>query len=208
VTLVTDPAFAIDQSKNGADVILIGDGHDNALSGGSGDDVLFGGGGKDLLFGHDGNDSLTYAAQDSFDGGSGTDRLVFGDAVDLGFDSGFLDRVHSTEVLDFRNGAADSIGAGKGEALSIDAVLDMTDGKGEIWIASESADSVTLDKGFTQGADVTNTVAGDGIPTGTYATYSATDGVHSVTCISTRSRSCTCDPGMIRVELGAERRVV
>jgi hypothetical protein len=181
VNLVSDPAFAMDQSKSSVDVVLIGDWHGNALSGGSGNDVLFGGGGKDQLLGHGGLDTLLYDSQSTFDGGSGTDRLVIGGGHDIGFDSGFVDRVHSVEVLDFRNGAADTVGAGKGEALSIDAVLDMTDGKGEIWIAAESGDSVTLGAGFSRGADITNTAAGDGVPTGTYATYAATDGVHSVT---------------------------
>ena len=42
-------------------------------------------------------------------------------------------------------------------------------------------DSVTLDKGFTQGADVTSSAATNGIPADVYTTYSATDGTHDVT---------------------------
>jgi Ca2+-binding RTX toxin-like protein len=181
VTLVTDPGHAIDQSVNSHDVILMGDGYDNTLTGGSGDDVLAGGGGKDVLIGNAGNDRFLYSSQDSFDGGSGTDRLSFADAGTVGFDHGLTDRVHDIEVLDFRNGGADTAGSGKGEALSLDAVLDMTGGKGELWIAAEDVDSVTLDKGFTKGSEMTNTTVGDGIPDGTYFSYTASDGVHSAT---------------------------
>jgi len=179
VDLISDPAHAIDQSANTHDAVLIGDGFDNLLSGGSGNDVLTGGSGKDTLVGNAGNDTFDYDSQDTFNGGSGTDRVSFSDPVHLGFDAATTGRFHSIEVLDVRNGHADSLGAGAGEALTVASVLDMNDGKGELWIAAEGNDNVTLDKGFARGADVTNTAAGDGIPNGTYATYTASDGTHT-----------------------------
>jgi Ca2+-binding RTX toxin-like protein len=181
VDLVSNAGDSIDQSKSTTGEILIGDSHANLISGGSGDDVLVGGGGTDQLLGNGGNDRLIYDGSSSFEGGAGTDRLVFGDPVTLGFDGGFTGRVQSVEVLDFRNGGADTFGAGKGEALTIDAVLDMTGGKGELWIAAESGDSVTLDKDFIQGATVTQSATADVIPADVYTTYTATDGTHDVT---------------------------
>ncbi len=180
VDLMSSATHAIDQSASTADLILVGDAYDNVLTAGSGNDVLVGNGGTDTLYGNGGNDTLVYDSQDMFYGGDGTDRLTFGNGADIGFDSGFTDRVHSVEVLDIRNGLDDTLGSGTGEALSITAVLDMTDGAGELWIAAESGDKVTLAAGFTQVSDVTNSTEGDGIPNGTYATYTATDGTHTV----------------------------
>jgi hypothetical protein len=179
--LVTDPLHRIDQSANHADVILIGDGNDNVLIGGSGDDVLAGGSGKDTLDGNAGNDTFVYDSADTFDGGAGTDRVAFEHGTTLDFDAATVDRFHAIEVLDFRNGVADHLGSTAGTSLSAGAVLDMTDGKGELWIAGDAADSVTLGSGFAKGADVANATVADGIPDGHYATYTADVGGHLAT---------------------------
>jgi hypothetical protein len=178
VDLVESTSHAIDQSASTEDVILLGDSHDNVLTGGSGDDVIVGGAGTDTLIGNAGNDTFVYDAMDSFDGGSGIDRVTFGSGISSGFDESLLDRLHGIEVLDTRNGSADVLGT-TAAPLTIAAVLDMTD-SGELWITSESSDTITLASGFNRISDVTNATESDGIPNGTYATYTATDGAHSV----------------------------
>jgi hypothetical protein len=180
-SLVTDPLHSIDQSGNTHDVILVGDANDNTLIAGSGNDVLVGNGGHDTLTGNAGNDTMIYDADDKFDGGSGTDRVLFETGTDLGFDSATVDRFHSIEVLDFRNGVADHLGSTAGTALTPDAVLDMTDGKGELWIAGDAADSVKLASDFTHVGGVLNNVPGDAIPDGQYGTYTAHFGGHTET---------------------------
>jgi Ca2+-binding RTX toxin-like protein len=181
VSLLYDPAHRLDESAVTSDAILIGDVNDNVLIGGSGNDVLVGGAGKDTLEGNAGNDRFIYDGEDRFDGGAGTDQVAFEHGTNLGFDAATVDRFHSIEVLDFRNGAADHLGSTAGTALTAEAVLDMTDGKGDLWIAGDSGDSVTLGGGFTKGAEVSNAIVADGIPDGHYATYSADFAGHTAT---------------------------
>jgi Ca2+-binding RTX toxin-like protein len=171
-------ALANTLTGNNAGNVLEGGGGNDRIFGEGGDDTLTGGAGKDTLDGGAGKDTLVYDSQDKFDGGAGNDRLEFLDKTHLDFDSGFVGRVHGIETLDIRNGAADSLGAG--HSLTATDVLDMTDGKDQLWITADKGDSVTLSEGFKAAGTANNYTSGDGIPNGGYATYHASASGHSV----------------------------
>ncbi len=150
----------------GGQTDMPGDG-DDVLIGGAGDDFLDGGEGDDDLFGNDGNDLLDgRSGNDALDGGAGDDVLVVGDSDGNGVlehdkDFALIDGGSGmdTLLLDGRNLTLDlsrvpdgglvnleAIGlTGVGNntlTLTVDDVLEATDGANELKVFGNNGDSV------------------------------------------------------------------
>ena len=165
------------------DDILDGGTENDILLGGDGDDLLFGGSGDDRLEGQAGNDRLDgNAGADILKGGDGVDTLVFDSAdtlIDGGYDidtlivteTGALDfsNVYNIEEIDLSgNGAQDISG------LSLDDILNMTDGNNELSITGDAEDNVNaIDAtGWTETSQTANA---------TSTTYVYNNGADTVT---------------------------
>ena len=135
----------INGTGNAADNVIVGNPGSNVLTGGDGNDTLDGGLGLDVfgidvLFGGAGNDALLYDTDDlnapdatgvRYDGGPGTDALVFGDtdaALNLAATS--FDAIKDVEVLDLSGAGNHSVLFTEGYVLSMSSTTNVVQVEG------------------------------------------------------------------------------
>ncbi|WP_026806905.1 choice-of-anchor K domain-containing protein, partial [Aliarcobacter faecis] len=129
------------------DIIYGKEGNDY-IYGGAGDDTIYGNGGRDVIYGGAGNDTIytdlstkngvTYG--DVFiDGGTGYDKLVLSgnDDIDLSVIRGKVS-IKNIEEIDLTAGNHSL------KNLKLEDVVDMTDGKNELYIKGNIGDKVQL----------------------------------------------------------------
>ncbi|OGT91604.1 MAG: hypothetical protein A2286_10240 [Gammaproteobacteria bacterium RIFOXYA12_FULL_61_12] len=162
---------------SGADLLAGGPGND-ALDGQAGGDTLHGGAGDDSLVVGQGDEAQGDAGDDTFaldsdltalddfikiDGGEGQDSLDIGgffeDTIDL---SVLAERVDNIEIL--KLGVSDSL------SLSLQDVVDITDGNHALFINGDTSNEVNIDKGeWTDNGTAT-------VNNGNYHAYSGENG--------------------------------
>ena len=105
-----------------------------SIYGTAGDDTIVGTDANEAIFAGAGNDTITTSlGNDTIDGGDGFDTVIVADGTTLDF--GLLDNI---EQIDLSNGVNDIL-----SNLSLDDVLDMTDGNNELIITGDAGDDVT-----------------------------------------------------------------
>lgn len=117
----------------------------------------------------DGDDTFLYDGTRSFDGGDGTDTLVlrFGENIDFETDPQIL----NMEAIDLESSGFDH----SLDNLSVQDVIDVTDGGNDFWILGNAEDTVNIvDDGWSLSGQVTENVGGVDI---TFDVY--THAVHS-----------------------------
>jgi len=116
------------------------------LTGTSGDDVLIGNDGADTLLGGAGNDTLIFDAADTLiDGGLGSDTLQLLSGTSIDFSILDNSKIKNIEIIDLgHGGTADNHALTN---LSVQDVIDMTDGSNTLTILGDTSDTVTLAQG-------------------------------------------------------------
>ncbi len=136
-----------DEIHGGADQdTLYGEDGADTIHGDTGADIIHGNAGADKLYGGEGNDYIYIDSNDTVNGGEGTDTVhLQGQGIDFS-------KVTNIEKIDLTQDA--NILSG----LSLDDVLDMTDGDNELEILGDSSDSVdSVDTtGWTKGNETDN----------------------------------------------------
>jgi Ca2+-binding RTX toxin-like protein len=134
-------SFNVENDVRGGNDTLYGEAGDDVLYGQGGDDTLDGGAGSDVMYGGAGNDTLVFDGIDSMvDGGAGLDTLVLSMNTSINFDSLSSNPVNNIEVIDLaQNGDHQMIN------ISLQDVIDMTDGNNDLYILGDAADKVTVD---------------------------------------------------------------
>ncbi|MFH0709591.1 MAG: Ig-like domain-containing protein, partial [Pseudomonadota bacterium] len=141
----------------GNDALYGGAGNDR-LEGDSGNDILNGGAGADVLMGGDGEDILTFDASDTLiDGGKGFDTLLmpFGGNIDFNLLNTANNTIKNMEVIDLSANGSHSL-----TNISLQDVIDMTDGNKDLYILGDVGDTVTVDSTLTNTGTSTEIVNG------------------------------------------------
>ncbi len=136
------------EGSNGSDIIFGSEGNDY-IYGGAGNDEIHSGAGRDVIYGGAGNDTIytdlstkngqTYG--DVFiDGGTGYDKLILEGNNDIDL-SVIKDKISikNIEEIDLTQGDHTL------KNLKLDDVIDLTDGKNELYVKGNLGDKVELD---------------------------------------------------------------
>jgi uncharacterized protein YegL len=145
--------------------LLQGEAGNDTLNGGDGNDILIGGSGNDILNGGAGNDTLVsdFAASVNFfgtatlsgdkgvnaiDGGSGTDTVILLEGSNINFNALNTSNmvINDIEIIDLGHGGNHNL-----TNISLQDVIDMTDGNNDLIILGDGGDTVD----FANGADNT-----------------------------------------------------
>ena len=134
-------AFNVENDVRGGNDTLSGEAGNDVLYGQGGNDTLDGGAGSDIMYGGTGNDTLVFDGVDSVvDGGAGLDTLVLSMNTSINFDSLITNPVSNIEVIDLaQNGDHQMVN------ISLQDVIDMTDGNNDLYILGDAGDKVTVD---------------------------------------------------------------
>ncbi|MEE9905922.1 MAG: VWA domain-containing protein, partial [Chlorobium sp.] len=127
----------------GGNDTLTGSSGSDILKGGEGDDYLDGAGGSDVIMGYHGADTLLFDANDTvIDGGNGggDDTLILATGVGINFNTLSNSVLRNIEVIDLTQNGVHSL-----TNLSLQDVIDMTDGNNTLYILGESSDSVDFE---------------------------------------------------------------
>ncbi len=134
-------AFNVENDVRGGNDTLSGEAGNDVLYGQGGNDTLDGGAGSDIIYGGTGNDTLVFDGVDRVvDGGAGLDTLVLSMNTSINFDSLNSNPVSNIEVIDLaQNGNHQMVN------ISLQDVIDMTDGNNDLYILGDTGDKVTVD---------------------------------------------------------------
>ena len=163
----------IDSGK-GRDVINAGAGDDtidsgnakDTINGEEGNDIIDGGRGADIIDGGEGNDIIATDGLDTIDGGIGFDTVILDEGISLNFNN--VQNLSNIEEIDLSQTGANSL-----LNLSLQDVIDMTDGDNVLKITGDSDDSVSFKNGTGDDTwSTTSTVTEDGK---TFDVYTNTD---------------------------------
>ncbi len=132
--------------EDGNDTLYGNDGND-AIYGGAGNDTIDGGAGADSIDGGDGNDIIFYsqADGDTIDGGAGNDTLILsaGGSIDFSaFTNAGNTAIKNIEIIDLSQNGNHSL-----TNITINDLINITDGNNTLIIQGDAGDTVTLKDG-------------------------------------------------------------
>ena len=131
----SDGSSTIDFSVGNA---LMGNEGDDLLIGNDNNELLDGGEGNDKMYAGGGDDTLVYDKLDSIiDGGEGNDVLFINESID--FSALIGDKIKNIETISLENGSSEKL-----SNLTLDDVINMTDGDNTLVIEGESSDEVDV----------------------------------------------------------------
>ncbi|MFA9373394.1 MAG: cadherin-like domain-containing protein, partial [Poseidonibacter sp.] len=171
------PSHDIDLSSEttNMDIIATDGAYQDTITSGSGDDyidsgaardVIDAGAGNDTIDGGEGNDIIATDGNDTIDGGIGFDTLILDEGISLNFNN--VQNLSNIEEIDLSQTGANSL-----LNLSLQDVIDMTDGDNVLKITGDSDDSVSFKNGTGDDTwSTTSTVTEDGK---TFDVYTNTD---------------------------------